>query len=940
MTDSGKFKNKDELQGCSGIYVTKTKTSHVSATRYTLKNSDSYEKAMSVPHCPVNSDHNEKLPLPDNVDWTVQAVNGTHIWHDTSTSGGCMLQDCRKSGPKKRCTACKFVAHKKCAENQNMLNLPKCRSTYREATPKGGVDILPYHHIVCHRKLHGRCDGCGKNIQSMLSYKTQREFIASTCSWCKLAYHTNCSPKDILKSYCNLGTHKNVILPPSWVVKLPPRKYSQTNSKRGRGVSMRRHSSKERRAFVIKPVDGNNKVMLLVFVNPRSGGNEGARILEKYQYLLNPRQVFDLSKGGPRFGLELFRKVPNIRILVCGGDGTVGWILSEIDKLKVCPAPPVAILPLGTGNDLSRFLGWGSGYTDEPLSKILTHVEEGEVQKLDRWSIDVIPYDVAPENCNEKDSEDNSVSKLPLSVMNNYYSMGADADVCLEFHESREANPERFKSRLKNLYFYGKKGSETIIRRKSKALYKCIENIICDDMDLTQTIKDLKPLCLIFLNISSYSAGTSPWGNPTNEGFLPQSCDDGYLEIIALTSASMVTTQVGGHGIRINQCQSAIIFTNTKISMQVDGEPCRLNPSKIHIKRRNQANMITKRKPHRSLYDLEERPLKITPKMLSTKLYYLTLNQYMNLVKYDIDEIKDVVNELCSVSIDPEWPLDYMRREIEKMKDTEDSLKSRLREDWCFLDATWTVRIYRIDEAQESLLYLGDILEGGLFVLDLFKNHDSSSQLAISTHNFNHVIKRPSSVIDDELSMNCERRNSLYLSTSDKEKSSSESESEESCDENISIPKDDNERLRAFLDAAQKGNFHQFKAIHQAGINLTVRDSSGLTPLHLASKNGQKSIVNYIIDQVESQSDKDFSCSIIDLVDNENHTPLHLAAFSKRRTICRKLIRGGASVTRQDTEGNTPQLLAIKAQDAELAKYLEKEERLQLIAADDHETAV
>nr|XP_012563285.1 unnamed protein product [Hydra vulgaris] len=193
---------------------------------------------------------------------------------------------------------------------------------------------------------------------------------------------------------------------------------------------------------------------------------------------LNPRQVFDLSKGGPRFGLELFRKVPNIRILVCGGDGTVGWILSEIDKLKVCPAPPVAILPLGTGNDLSRFLGWGSGYTDEPLSKILTHVEEGEVQKLDRWSIDVIPYDVAPENCNEKDSEDNSVSKLPLSVMNNYYSMGADADVCLEFHESREANPERFKSRLKNLYFYGKKGSETIIRRKSKALYKCIENII------------------------------------------------------------------------------------------------------------------------------------------------------------------------------------------------------------------------------------------------------------------------------------------------------------------------------------------------------------------------------------------------------------------------------------------------------------------------------
>uniref|UniRef100_A0A8D0WIG3 Diacylglycerol kinase n=1 Tax=Sus scrofa TaxID=9823 RepID=A0A8D0WIG3_PIG len=127
---------------------------------------------------------------------------------------------------------------------------------------------------------------------------------------------------------------------------------------------------------------------LLVFVNSKSGDNQGVKFLRRFKQLLNPAQVFDLMNGGPHLGLRLFQKFDNFRILVCGGDGSVGWVLSEIDKLNLNKQCQLGVLPLGTGNDLARVLGWGGSYDDDTqLPQILEKLERASTKMLDRWSI-------------------------------------------------------------------------------------------------------------------------------------------------------------------------------------------------------------------------------------------------------------------------------------------------------------------------------------------------------------------------------------------------------------------------------------------------------------------------------------------------------------------------------------------------------------------------
>ncbi|MGH0168225.1 UNVERIFIED_CONTAM: hypothetical protein FKN15_057541, partial [Acipenser sinensis] len=232
--------------------------------------------------------------------------------------------------------------------------------------------------------------------------------------------HNKCASH--VKPECDCGPLKDHILPPTTICPV----------------------------VLITPVEGTHP--LLVFVNPKSGGKQGDRILRKFQYLLNPRQVYNLANNGPMPGLNFFRDVPDFRVLACGGDGTVGWILDVIVPSVFFSFSMLAVIPL--------------------IKPLLLRV----------WT------DMIFVMC---------------------FFVRTDASIAHRFHIMREKHPEKFNSRIKNKFWYFEFGTSETFSATCKKLHEFLE-VECDGIQLDFSNISLEGIAI--LNIPSMHGGSNLWG--------------------------------------------------------------------------------------------------------------------------------------------------------------------------------------------------------------------------------------------------------------------------------------------------------------------------------------------------------------------------------------------------------------------------------------------
>ncbi|GFE53100.1 diacylglycerol kinase [Babesia ovis] len=278
------------------------------------------------------------------------------------------------------------------------------------------------------------------------------------------------------------------------------------------------------------------------FVNPNSGGKKAANFFEpnvEEIHFSKPVpsvvRIYSIIDGpsGHKPGLEHLRGVlenktedDHFKVVICGGDGSVMWIIAEMDAHGIdCNEVVFSIVPYGTGNDFARAVNWNNfnglmpfDSNMAPLRRVIDRLFNSTEVLHDFWKVVLT---VEPEGSFNKINTSNRQKETVVDqsgtdvlrmefMMGNYFSIGVDARIGRGFDRMRSG------SGLLNKLIYLLQGTKNTFRPAIR-VDRQIDKMLCGDSYSTTVFTTEKgnsetpilPQCsaLIALNIPSYSAG-------------------------------------------------------------------------------------------------------------------------------------------------------------------------------------------------------------------------------------------------------------------------------------------------------------------------------------------------------------------------------------------------------------------------------------------------